>query len=94
MATPAEGISCIQIGNDVWIGTGATILKGVTIGDRSVVAACAVVTHPVPADVIVAGNPARIVKNLLADDSGVEEENSLARSSNSALVVVPDGRES
>jgi serine acetyltransferase len=40
------------------------VLKGVTIGDRSVVAARAVVTKDVPADVVVAGNPARVVRRL------------------------------
>ncbi|MFL5342202.1 MAG: acyltransferase [Gemmataceae bacterium] len=62
--TPAEGIRPVVIGDDVWIGTGAIILKGVTIGDRSIVAASAVVTRSVPADVVVAGNPARVVKAL------------------------------
>lgn len=52
----------VTIGDDVWIGTGAMILKGVTIGDRAIVAARAVVTRDVPPDCIVAGNPARVVK--------------------------------
>ena len=59
-----EDVREIRIGNNVWIGGHATILKGVTIGDRSVVGACAVVTKEVPPDVVVAGNPARIVKTL------------------------------
>lgn len=50
------------IGNDVWIGTGAVVLRGVTIGDGAVVAAGAVVTRDVPEFAIVAGTPARIVK--------------------------------
>jgi len=54
----------VIIGNNVWIGDHATVLKGVTIGDNSVVAACSVVTKDIPANVIVAGNPARIVKKL------------------------------
>ncbi len=62
--TPPEGIRPIVIGDDVWIGTGAMILKGVTIGDRSIVAAGAVVAKDVPPDVVVAGNPARVVKHL------------------------------
>ncbi len=52
----------IIIGKNVWIGEYARICKGVTIGDGSVVAANAVVTKDVPANCIVAGNPARIVK--------------------------------
>jgi maltose O-acetyltransferase len=54
----------VRIGDDVWIGTGAVILKGVTIGARAIVGAGAVVNRDVPPDVIVAGNPARVVKNL------------------------------
>ena len=54
----------IIIGNDVWIGTDATILKGVTIGDGSIVAARAVVTKNIPPNSIVAGNPAKIVKKI------------------------------
>jgi acetyltransferase-like isoleucine patch superfamily enzyme len=62
--TPPEGIAAVSIGDDVWIGNGALILKGVSIGNRSIVAAGAVVTRDVPPDVIVGGNPARIIKNL------------------------------
>lgn len=62
--TPAEGIRSVVIGNDVWIGSGATILKGVTIGDRSIVATQAVVTKDVPQDSVVAGNPARVVRTI------------------------------
>ena len=54
----------IRIGNNVWIGDRATVLKGVTIGDNSIVGAGAVVARDVPANVVVAGNPARIVKEL------------------------------
>jgi maltose O-acetyltransferase len=54
----------IIIGNDVWIGGSCVILAGVTIGDNSVVAAGSVVTKDVPANVIVAGNPAKILKNI------------------------------
>jgi acetyltransferase-like isoleucine patch superfamily enzyme len=54
----------VKIGDNVWIGMGAVILKGVTIGDNSVVAAGAIVTKSVPANSIVAGNPAEIVKKF------------------------------
>lgn len=52
----------ITIGNNVWIGCRATILKGVTIGDGAVVAAGSVVTKDVPANCCVAGNPAKVIK--------------------------------
>ncbi|MEO1766441.1 acyltransferase [Thiobacter aerophilum] len=62
----AVGINrTVEIGDDVWIGTGAMILPGVRIGSRSIVAAGAVVTKDVPEDVMVAGVPARVVKTLL-----------------------------
>mmetsp|Transcript_5224 Transcript_5224/g.11342 ORF Transcript_5224/g.11342 Transcript_5224/m.11342 type:complete len:259 (+) Transcript_5224:235-1011(+) len=54
----------ISIGNDVWVGGCAVILPGVSIGNRVVVAAGAVVTKNVEDDVVVAGVPARVVKNL------------------------------
>jgi acetyltransferase-like isoleucine patch superfamily enzyme len=52
----------INIGNDVWISSGATILSGITIGHGSVIAANALVTKDVPPYTIVGGNPAKIVK--------------------------------
>lgn len=52
----------IKIGNHVWIGQGATILKGVEIGDGAVIASCAVVTKDVTAVSVVGGNPAKLIK--------------------------------
>jgi acetyltransferase-like isoleucine patch superfamily enzyme len=52
----------VVIGDRVWIGCRATVLKGVTIGDGAVVAACSVVTRDVPPRALVAGNPARVVR--------------------------------
>lgn len=54
----------IALEENVWIGDGATVCKGVRIGAHSIVAAAAVVTKDVPSGVIVAGNPARVVKEL------------------------------
>jgi maltose O-acetyltransferase len=54
----------IAIGDDVWLGGGAIVLPGVTIGDRAVVGAGSVVTRDVPADTVVAGNPARVIRTL------------------------------
>jgi acetyltransferase-like isoleucine patch superfamily enzyme len=56
------------IGNDVWIGDGATILSGVTIGDGAVVGAGAVVAQDVPPYHVVAGNPARQVRARFAPE--------------------------
>src|SRR5690606_37233641 len=49
---------------NVWVCDGAVICKGVTIGENSIVAARAVVTKDVPANVVVAGNPAKVIKTL------------------------------
>jgi len=54
----------VEIGRNVWIGGSAIVLPGVTIGQNSVVGAGAVVTKNVPENVIVAGNPARVIKSL------------------------------
>jgi maltose O-acetyltransferase len=54
----------IAIGDDAWLGGGVIVLPGVTIGDRAVVGAGSVVTRDVPADTVVAGNPARVIRSL------------------------------
>lgn len=55
----------ITIGNNVWIGGNAVICPGVSIGDNSVIAAGSVVTKDVPANVVVGGNPAGIIKKYM-----------------------------
>ena len=54
----------IHIGKRVWIGSGSMILPGITIGDNSIVGAGSIVTKDVPPNVIVAGNPAKFIKNI------------------------------
>lgn len=55
----------VKIGNHVWIGGRAMILKGVTIGDGAIIAAGAVVTHDVPANTLVGGVPAKIIREKI-----------------------------
>lgn len=69
--TPPEAVHPVVIEDDVWIGAGSIILKGVTIGSRSIVGAASVVTRDVPPDVVVAGNPARVVKQLASQPVAV-----------------------
>ena len=59
-----ETASPIRIGSNVWIGGGAIILPGVTIGDNSVVGAGSIVVRDVPPANVVVGNPARIIRAL------------------------------
>lgn len=54
----------IVIGDDVWIGGGAILCPGITIGSKSVIGAGAVVTKDVPDNVVAAGNPAKILRHL------------------------------
>ena len=54
----------ITIEDDVWIGANCQILKGVTIGARSIIGAGSVVTKSIPADCIAAGNPCRVIRTL------------------------------
>ena len=63
-ARPVLRTAPVRIHDNVWVGMGAVILKGVEIGENSVVAAGAIVTKSVPPNVVVAGNPAVVVKQL------------------------------
>ena len=55
----------IILGRNVWVGSNATILQGVTIGDNAVIGAGAVVTKDVEANTIVGGVPARFIKSII-----------------------------
>jgi acetyltransferase-like isoleucine patch superfamily enzyme len=52
----------VEVGSNVWIGYGACVLRGVRVGDNSIVGANCVVTRDVPADAVVAGIPARVIR--------------------------------
>jgi maltose O-acetyltransferase len=58
----------IEIGSDVWVGGGALILPGVTIGSRTVIGAGSVVTRDIPDGVLAAGNPCRVIRPISDDE--------------------------
>lgn len=58
----------IIIGNNVWIGAGAIVLPGVKIGDNAVIGAGSVVTKNVPQNIIVAGNPAKKIRDRIINE--------------------------
>lgn len=58
----------ITIGSDVWIGSGALILPGVTVGSRTVIGAGSVVTRSLPDDVLAVGNPCRVLRAISQED--------------------------
>lgn len=57
----------IKVGNNVWFGGNVTVIGGITIGNNSVIGAGSVVTKDIPENVVVAGNPAKIIKNINND---------------------------
>jgi acetyltransferase-like isoleucine patch superfamily enzyme len=59
----------VRVGHNVWIGYGACILRGVTVGDNSIVGTSAVVTKEVPANAVIGGSPARTIRMRDAPDT-------------------------
>ena len=58
----------VTVGNDVWMGGHVTVLPGVSIGDGTVIGAGSVVTHDIPAGVVAAGNPCRVLRGISDGD--------------------------
>jgi maltose O-acetyltransferase len=63
-ATGKEFCAAVSIGDDCWIGGGAIILAGVSIGAGSVIGAGSLVNKDIPAGVLAAGNPCRVIKEI------------------------------
>lgn len=59
----------IYVGDDVWFGGGVKVLPGVTIGSGTVIGAGSVVTKDIPAGVLAAGNPCRVIRPITAEDA-------------------------
>lgn len=58
----------VKIGNDVWIGGNAVINLGVTIGDNVVIGSGSVVTKDIPSNVVAAGNPCKVIREITQKD--------------------------
>lgn len=58
----------VTVGNDVWIGGGSILCPGVTVGDNTVIGAGSVVTHDIPANVVAAGNPCKVIRPITDAD--------------------------
>lgn len=67
----------VQINDDVWIGYGATVLSGVSIGFGSVIGAGAVVTRDIPENSIVVGNPARVIRNRFTSEEFAQHKSQI-----------------
>ncbi|MDP4502101.1 acyltransferase [Nonomuraea turcica] len=80
----------IRIGDDVWIGSNVVVLDGVTIGDHAVVGAGAVVTKDVPAWAMVAGNPARLIRDRRTPRPTAPAPDAADRHTPGAAAVLPD----
>lgn len=57
----------VVIGNNVWLGANSVVLKGVTIGDNALIGINSVVTKDIPANVVAAGNPCKVIKEIQPD---------------------------
>jgi acetyltransferase-like isoleucine patch superfamily enzyme len=75
---PIGNTKPIKLEPNVWIGDSCIVCKGVTIGENSVIGSGSVVTHDIPANVIAAGNPAKVVKKLDPEEEIVTREALLA----------------
>lgn len=63
----------VHICKNVWLGMNVIVLKGVTIGENSVIGAGSIVTHNIPANVVAAGNPCKVIKHL--DEDTIQKTN-------------------
>ena len=65
----------ITVGDNVWLGAGVQVMPGVTIGDGAVIGAGSIVTRDIPAGVVAAGNPCRVLRAITQADRHAYKEN-------------------
>ncbi len=90
LALTSKAVAPVTLGRNVWVGARAIVLKGTSIGDDSVVGSGAVVRGTVPAGVIVAGNPAEIVRTFTAEERTAEGDD--LRAAERSDLDRPNGR--
>lgn len=86
---PGRLSQATTIGSDVWIGYGAIVLSGISIGDSAVIAAGSIVTRNIPANSVAVGNPARVVGFRFTDEALDEHWEKLRKSGHRILVGKP-----
>jgi len=70
LSSTADADAPVTIGKNVWIGMNSVVLKGTTIGDNSIIGASSLVGGAIPANVVAAGNPARVLRPICPSDGG------------------------
>ena len=58
----------VKIGNNVWVGAGVHINQGVTIGDNTIIGSGSVITKDIPANVVAAGVPCKVIRKITEED--------------------------
>ncbi|WP_191600473.1 acyltransferase [Marinomonas algicola] len=70
-------VGAIHLKENVWLGTGVSIIGGVTVGENSIIGAGSVVTHNIPANVVAAGVPAKVIRKLNPNELRIHSEDNI-----------------
>jgi hypothetical protein len=91
---PPREVTRVVLEENVWVGDSAIVCKGVTIGKNSIIGAGAVVTSDIPANVVAAGNPARVIKSLDPDQKIITRRDRYSDTEQMTLLLNRTERES